>query len=468
MNGLALRAIMKVALVLAIVVVLPAGAFGLGTMVGARHPANQVPSADQTAGPAVRPSGSAATGTPLPQTAAIPSSQPGTSGAPQTAGKLIDDALVNEAWSLLQKQYDGELPEGKDLTYAALVGMINRLGDPHTAFLDPKNARLFTSDIEGNFEGIGARVDLAPGGGVLITYLFPGQPAEVAGVRVGDVITAVDGQDVTRLSLTEAVSRIRGPKDSRVLLTIDREGQRALDLAVTRARIEIPVVASKTVGGGRIAYISLSEFSSPAAARLADALRSALEQKPAGLILDLRGNPGGLLDSAVRIGSYFVRDGNILLERGKDGETTPYPREGDFLLGSTPLVVLIDAGSASASEIVAGAIQDAGTGVLIGERSYGKGSVQVPNTLSDGSQLKVTIAHWFTPKDRAIDKIGLVPDFVTHITKADLDAKADPQLDAAVKYLLGDRGGLQTPTPGVTRVPAPAKSTATALPTALP
>ena len=164
---------------------------------------------------------------------------------------------------------------------------------------------------------------------------------------------------------------------------------------------------TKTLGDGKIEYIALSEFSSVAPGRLEDALKAALAKKPAGLILDLRGNPGGLLDAAVRIGSYFVPEGDIVIERFKDGREQVYPREGRYLLGDTPLVVLVDGGSASASEIVAGAIQDAGTGMLIGETSYGKGSVQLPNALSDGSQLRVTIAHWFTPKDRAIHGIGL-------------------------------------------------------------
>jgi carboxyl-terminal processing protease len=366
---------------------------------------------------------------------------------------LIDNALVDEVWSLLQKQYYGDLPQGREITYAALSGLVASLGDPHTSFLDPKNADIFNSDIEGEFEGIGAYVAQAPGGGVLITYVFPGQPAEQAGIRVDDVVVGVDGRDVTRLPLTDAISRIRGPRDSKVVLTIEREGQAPVDVTVTRARIEIPTITTKTLGDGKIAYIALADFSTPAAGRLSDALTTALAQNPAGLILDLRGNPGGLLDSAVTIGSYFVPDGNILLERTRDGTERAYPRTGAYFLGNTPLVVLIDAGSASASEIVAGAIQDAGTGVLMGERSYGKGSVQLPNTLSDGSQLRVTIAHWFTPKDRAIDKVGLAPDYVVPVTSADAEAKRDSQLDAAVRYLLGDRTGLQTPTPGITRVP---------------
>ncbi len=349
----------------------------------------------------------------------------------------LDRALFDEAWRLLQAQYYGELPKGKEITYDAIRGVVDSLGDQHTMFVDPQHAALFTADMEGRFEGIGARVDLAEGGGVELKYLFPGQPAEKAGLRAGDVIVAVDGKKLpVKTDLAEAIGLIRGPHGSQVVLTIRRGEEVPFDVTVERASIEIPVVETKSLADGRIAYIALSEFSSVAPERLASALQEVLAAKPKGLILDLRGNPGGLLDAAVRIGSYFVPKGSILIERTKDGVERVYEREGKYLLGETPLVVLVDAGSASASEIVAGAIQDAGSGVLIGEKTYGKGSVQLPNSLSDGSQLRVTIARWFTPKDRAIHGVGLEPDIVVPLTQADVDAKRDPQLDRAVERLL--------------------------------
>ena len=347
----------------------------------------------------------------------------------------LDTKLFNETLKLLRDQFYGDLPQGEDLTYEALRGFVNQLGDPHTAFLDPEQAAQFNSDMQGQFEGIGARVDKAENGGVEIKYLFAEQPAEKAGVRVGDVIMAVDAKDVTQLDLNEAISLIRGPRDTKVILSIQRGDETPFDLTITRARIEIPVVETKTLADGKVAYIALSEFSSVASGRLAEAMKAALAAKPAGLILDLRGNPGGLLDAAVRIGSYFVPEGNILIERFQDGREQTYPREGKFLLGDTKLVVLVDGGSASASEIVAGAIQDAGIGKLIGEKTYGKGSVQLPNALSDGSQLRVTIARWFTPKDRAIHGVGLEPDIVVPLTDDDRQAKRDPQLDRAVEFL---------------------------------
>jgi carboxyl-terminal processing protease len=357
--------------------------------------------------------------------------------APQTAGGLpLDAQLFNQAWDLLQKQFYGELPQGSEITYDAIRGIVDRLNDPHTAFVDPNEADLLNADMEGHFEGIGARVDLAENGGVEIKYLFANQPAEKAGVQVGDVIMAVDGKDVTKLGLTEAISMIRGPRGSTARLKIRREDQEPIEIAVVRDRIEIPVVELSWLADERIAHISLSEFSSVAPGRLADAIKSALAKKPAGLILDLRGNPGGLLDASVKIGSYFVKEGPIVIERSKDGSEHIYDRQGRYLLGDTPLVVLVDAGSASASEIVAGAIQDAGAGMLIGEKTFGKGSVQLPNALSDGSQLRITIAHWFTPKNRAIDGVGLEPDIAVPITQEDVAAKRDPQLQRAQEYLL--------------------------------
>jgi carboxyl-terminal processing protease len=353
---------------------------------------------------------------------------------------VLDEALFMEVWTLLSKQFYGDLPQGKEITYDAIRGLVERLGDPHTAFVDPKAAELFNSDLQGSFEGIGAQVELAEGGGVRLKYLFPDQPAEKSGLQADDVILAVDKKDITKLTLLEAISLIRGPRNSKVTLTILRGQEKPFDVTVVRDRIEIPVVETKTLSDGKVEYVKLSEFSSVAPDRLAEALNQALAKKPAGLILDMRGNPGGLLDAAVRIGSYFVPQGSILIERSKDGSEKVYARQGRYLLGDTPLVVLVDGGSASAAEIVAGAIQDAGTGALIGDKTYGKGSVQLPNTLSDGSQLRVTIAHWFTPKNRGIDGSGLEPDINVPLTKEDAAAKKDPQLDRAIQYLLEKSG----------------------------
>lgn len=434
--------LLKLFLVAVAGLILALAAFGIGVSVGAGARPDRLPASEAAQATCVpeplTDAGEAAEGT-TPAVTTIPTATP----AAPSAGRAtiegegpLDAALFDEAWELLQEQFYGELPAGEEITYAAIRGVLDSLGDEHTAFLTPQQAERANSDMQGQFEGIGARVALAEGGGVEIKYLFDKQPAQRAGIQVGDVIIAVDGADVTKLDLTDAIALIRGPRGTQVVLTIQRGDLPAFEMTVTRARIEIPVVETETLAEGKIEYIALSEFSSVAPRRLAEALEKAVSRKPSGIILDLRGNPGGLLDAAVSIGSFFVPQGNILIERFKDQPEKEWDRQGRYLLGNTPLVVLVDGGSASAAEIVAGAIQDAGTGILIGEKTYGKGSVQLPNGLSDGSQLRVTIARWYTPDGREIHQKGLVPDIEVVLTKEDLDAERDLQLDRAVEYLL--------------------------------
>lgn len=343
-----------------------------------------------------------------------------------------------EVWDLLQRDYYGDLPDEREMTYGAIRGVVELLGDPHTAFLTPEQASLWTADLQGSFEGIGAAVDEWPEGGVLIVEPFAGQPAWKAGLRRGDVILAVDGQDVTRMSLGEAVSLIRGPQGTRVRLLIRRAGEpEPFEVEVVRARIETPVVQSKMLEGN-IAYLRLMEFTASSPGKVQAALRALMALQPRGLILDLRGNPGGLLDAAVDVASFFVPQGDILIERWQDGGEKHYPASGRPLIGDVPLVVLVNGASASASEIVAGAIQDSGRGLLVGERTFGKGSVQTPHTLSDGSLLRLTTAHWFTPHDRAIHGEGLTPDVAVEFTAEDAEAGRDVPLERALEILLSD------------------------------
>ena len=202
----------------------------------------------------------------------------------------LDTALINEAWKLLKEQYYGNMPTGEDVTYAAIRGIVASLGDKHTSFLDPKQAAVFNEDMAGEFEGIGALVDTADGGGVKLQHLFADQPAQKAGLQDGDVITKVDGKDISMLELNDAVALIRGPKGTKVTLTVKREDQAPFDVTVTRARIEIPVVETKTVGDGKVEYVKLSEFSAPAAQRVQEALQAAVDKKPQGIVLDLYRN----------------------------------------------------------------------------------------------------------------------------------------------------------------------------------
>jgi carboxyl-terminal processing protease len=322
------------------------------------------------------------------------------------------------------------------MTYGAIRGVLDLLGDENTSLLDPQSVEFFDTDLSGTFEGIGARVDLAPGGGVLVVEPFEGQPAYEAGVQRDDVIVRVNDKDVTKMPLSEAIRLIRGPKGTTVRLLIKRPGEPALiEIKVVRDRIDIPVIEYKMRDDG-IAYLKLSEFNGRSPELVRRALQELMRQDPKGLILDLRGNPGGLLDAAVEVGSQFVGEGNLLVERFKDGREQPYPARSGGRATEIPLVVLVNDGSASASEIVAGAIQDAGRGPLIGETTFGKGSVQIPHRLSDGALLRVTIALWFTPNGRAIEGTGLEPDIVVERTLEDRAAGRDPQLDRAVEYLL--------------------------------
>lgn len=354
---------------------------------------------------------------------------------PYAGGEPEHFGVFWEAMEALRKDFYGEMPTDQELTYGAIRGVLDLLGDENTSLLDPESAEFFTSDLSGSFEGIGARVDLAPGGGVLVVEPFEGQPAFEAGIQRDDVIIRVDGVDVTQMSLSEAIQLIRGPRGTQVRLTIKRPTEPDLiEITVTRARIDVPVVTTEMLEGG-IAYLRLAEFNGRSPELVRRALRDLLQNDPKGLILDLRGNPGGLLDAAVEVASQFVGEGNILIERFKDGKETPYPARRGGLATEIPLAVLINEGSASASEIVAGAIQDAGRGPLIGKATFGKGSVQVPHRLSDGSLLRVTTARWFTPKGRGIEEEGLQPDIEVDRTLEDRAAGRDPQLDRAVEYL---------------------------------
>lgn len=337
----------------------------------------------------------------------------------------------------IEEQY-GELPNPTELSYEAIDGITFLLDDEYTGLMDPETAAAFNEGLSGSFEGIGARVSEAPDGGVRIEEPFEGQPAWNAGLRRGDVILAVDGVDITRMDLGEAIKLIRGPKGTKVRLLVQSPGQEPREVEIVRDRISIPVVEYRMLDNG-IAYLRLGEFSSPATRQVRKALKELLANDPAGLILDLRGNPGGFLHTAVDISSEFIGDGVILVERFKDGREQVYRANGRGIATDVPLVVLVDEASASASEILAGAVQDNGRGILIGTPTFGKGSVQVPHELSDGSLLRVTTALWFTPGGRQINGQGLDPDIEVERTLEQRAAGEDPQLDRAIEYLLSNQ-----------------------------
>jgi carboxyl-terminal processing protease len=360
--------------------------------------------------------------------------------APSNSKEPAGFGVFWEAWTAVESQFYGTIPSEQDRVYGAARGMVATYGDPNTAFIEPKLASIFREDISGSFEGIGAAVRMDEMGRVIIAEPFVGQPAAEAGLLRGDVILSVDKKSLDGMSLYEAISLIRGPAGTTVVLTIARQGiDKPFDVPVVRARIENKVVDSKRLPGD-IGYVSLSEFSRGASSKIAGAIRSLeAEGQLKGLILDLRDNPGGLLDEAGMVASQFIDKGTVTIEREKGGKEQALEAQPGGVALEVPLVVLVNRGSASASEIVSGAIKENGRGKLIGEQTFGKGTVQLPQTLSDGSELRVTIAEWLTPNKEQINGQGIVPDIVVERTQADFVDGRDPQLDRAVEYLSGTK-----------------------------
>ncbi len=343
-----------------------------------------------------------------------------------------------EAYGILQQEYYGtDLPTGKNLEYDAINGLIFGLEDQFTSFVSPDAAKLIEEDATGSFSGIGAYVQLNKQRALQITKVFQDSPAEKAGLKAGDLIIEVDGKSIVGGDINEQVAKVRGPEGSTASFTIVRDGvDKPFKVDITRAKIEIKLVESKMLDNN-VAYVSLSSFSSATAAQqLQTAIQALLAKNPKGLIFDLRDNPGGFLDQAVDVADIFLKDGVVLYERSKNGDEQVFRSTDQGIAQDIPLVVLVNGGSASASEIVAGAIQDRGRGVLIGEKTFGKGSVQQINHLSDGSELRVTIAHWFTPINHSIHGQGIDPNIT--VAHSD-DPKVDPQLDRAVQYILNGK-----------------------------
>lgn len=342
-----------------------------------------------------------------------------------------------EAWALVHEEYVDQPVDDQKLAYGAIKGMLQALGDNHTGYDTPAESEILFSDASGELEGIGAEVS-AKGDFVEIVSPMPGSPAEAAGILPGDLIMGVDGEETVGQDLFTVISKVRGPAGSTVVLTIARAGEAdPLEFAIVRAKITIPSVESKMLKGG-IAYVKINQFGEQTTSDLKKQLEALMADKPTGLILDLRGNPGGYRDAAVSVASQFIGDGPIMFQRYGDGRQETFEAEPDGLALNVPLVVLINKGSASASEIVAGAIQDYNRGQLVGEQSYGKGTVQDWRRLSNNQgSVRLTIARWLTPQERSIDKKGITPDVEVLLTKEDRAAKRDPQLDKAVELLSG-------------------------------
>jgi carboxyl-terminal processing protease len=342
-----------------------------------------------------------------------------------------------EVWHIVQDKFYGNVPHDSTPAYAAIRGALSTLQDPYTLFVEPQPRAIEKAELQGQFGGIGALVSRGQAGEVILDPMVD-SPAEQAGVKKGDVVLKVDNTPITSTMTTDAVLvLIRGEVGTKVTLTLQRTAAaEPIVVTITRATIETPSVEWRILEQDpTIGYIHIRLFTERTPRELERALQDLKGAGATRLVLDMRDNPGGLLDAAVSVASQFLRDGVVLYEDRKDEAEKSYvvTKGGGAL--DQPLVVLVNRATASASEIVAGALQDRQRGPLIGERTYGKGSVQLVYDLSDKSSLHVTVARWFTPNRQRIDGQGLTPDIELPLTDADRQAGADPQLERAIAYL---------------------------------
>ncbi|EKD91217.1 MAG: hypothetical protein ACD_30C00039G0024 [uncultured bacterium] len=353
----------------------------------------------------------------------------------------IDFKLFWDTWDLVSKEYvDKKAIDPQKMYYGAIAGMVQALGDPYTVFLPPDQQKSTKEELGGSFEGVGIQLGFNKDKRLVVIAPLKGTPAEKAGILAGDMILKIEDKDSTSFSLPEAVNLIRGPKGSKISLQTYREGdEKPRDLSLQRDTIvvkSVEVEQKTTPSGKKIAYIKLTRFGERTFDEWNQAVSDTLAMGASGVILDMRNNPGGFLDGSVFIGSEFIENGNIVLQENSAGEKTPYKVNRVGKLLKLPLVVLINKGSASASEIVAGAIQDTKRGKLLGTQSFGKGTIQESQDLPGGTGIHITTAKWLTPSGRWIHETGLTPDIVVELTDEDLkDPAKDPQLDKALETL---------------------------------
>jgi carboxyl-terminal processing protease len=347
--------------------------------------------------------------------------------------------LFWEAWNWVDKEfYDRAALDPTKITYGAIRGMLQTLGDPHSYFIDPQEREVSETQLRGGFQGIGAYVELTADGKVRIVAPQDGSPAQEAGIRAGDIILQVDGNSINGMNLVQAVALIRGPKGTKVSLTLQRDGEvEPISIEVSRADIKVESVQARALDHN-VGYVRVSQFGQQTAKELKEAIQGLSKDNPSGIVLDLRGNPGGYLASAIDVSSLFLEDGVVLYELQSNGERQAYRVKRGNMVTTLPMAVLVDRGSASAAEIVAGALQDHQRAQLVGEKTFGKGSMQSVHALSDGSSVHVTIARWLTPKERPINGNGLVPDVAVELPQP-LEPGTDPVLDKAVEMLAGGK-----------------------------
>ncbi|MFH0969292.1 MAG: S41 family peptidase [Patescibacteria group bacterium] len=349
----------------------------------------------------------------------------------------LDFSLFWRVWDILKEKYvDSEKLDAQKLLYGAIKGMLSATGDPYSNFFDPEENKKFNEDIKGSFEGIGAEIGVKGG---ILTIIAPleGTPAEKAGLRAGDKIVKVGDKNTSDMTIDEAVDLLHGKRGTEVKITIFREGEQdTREITITRDVINVKSVKFEDKGDG-IAYIKISKFGDNTFKEFSQALIQAKAMNPKGIILDLRNDPGGYLEAAVSIASKMLPKGNtVVTEENRDKNQDKLLAKGGDEFSSVKTVVLINEGSASASEILAGALRENRDNVmLVGKKSFGKGSVQELVNLSQGTAIKVTVAKWLTPKGNQINEKGISPDVEVELTSDDYDNNRDPQLDKALEIV---------------------------------
>lgn len=348
----------------------------------------------------------------------------------------VDFTPFWQAWAIVnQKFVSKDKIDNQKLVYGAIEGMVKSLGDPYSVFFPPAESKMFQEDMSGNFSGVGMEIGIRGG---ILTVISPikDTPAYKAGIKSGDQIIKIDDTVTTDLMSDEAARLIRGQRGTEVKLTILREKvQKPLEIKIVRDNIKVPVIDTESKGNG-IFVIKMYSFSANSAMEFRVALRKFIESGDNKLILDLRNNPGGYLDASIDMASWFLPTGKtVVKEKFADGSEEVYRSKGYDIFNKLPMVILVNEGSASASEILAGALQEHGIAKLVGTKTFGKGSVQEMVPVTDTTSLKITIAKWLTPNGRSISDLGLEADVKVEITEKDIDSNKDPQMDKAMEIL---------------------------------
>ncbi len=350
---------------------------------------------------------------------------------------LVDDVDFQQfwdVWSRIREGYVDQPVDNAQLFEGALQGLVSGLHDPYSVFFTKEMAEDFEEEISGSFFGIGAELGTDAEGNLVVVAPIADTPAERAGILAGDYILAIDGEDATQFDVDTAVSRIRGEKGVAVVLTIlHKEASEPEDITIIRDEIHIKSVDYRVIDGG-IGVITVNIFGDETEDEFAEAADALTKEHVSGIIVDVRNNPGGLLRAALTLAGYWTGDAVVVQEEVR-GEKTPLAGRGDARFSQIPTVILVNEGSASASEIFAGALQEYGLAHIVGEQTFGKGSVQEYQDFPDGSALKITVARWLTPQGTSFDKLGVTPNEVVSRTLDDFHEQRDPQFDAALRFL---------------------------------